>query len=336
MPADGTSRIIELLRTAKKRAALTPVLSPIDRMVNGDPPAINVRAIQEAGFPVVVWTVNDTGRIRALLTQKVDGIISDRPDLLRQEALKTGSSGVDLEAHRGGRDLRPENTLPSFESGLDQLVTTLETDTGVTADHVSLISHEQFLNPQTCRRMDGKAYGEAEKIWIKDITMSEAASQFICDKVFRGPQQTNDLALSPVSVAFAREEQMKSPYSPTHVSQLYRFVSYYVEYYRSGPGKSHAEAPQRANNAAKVRFNLETKITPAAEQAGRTFAPEVFVTTLAGTIEKANMQKRSDIQSFDYRTLEMVENRFKQIRTVYLIESLAALERSAVHSSAPR
>src|SRR5206468_10775108 len=120
----------------------------------------------------------------------------------------------DAEAHRGGRDLRPENTLPAFESGLDQLVTTLETDTGVTADGISLISHEQFLNAQTCRLATGGEYTRRDQVSIKDITMAEAQQRFICDRVFRGPQQKNDLSLSPVAMAFAKEKRLLSPYVP--------------------------------------------------------------------------------------------------------------------------
>ena len=40
----------------------------------------------------------------------------------------------DAQGHRGARDLRPENTLPAFEAALDNLVTTLELDVGVTRD----------------------------------------------------------------------------------------------------------------------------------------------------------------------------------------------------------
>ena len=93
----------------------------------------------------MVWTVNDPAVMAELLAKRVDGIISDRPDLLREAVAKARSlpenrnesayfARFDAEGHRGGRDLRPENTLPAFESGLDQLVNTLETDTGVTAD----------------------------------------------------------------------------------------------------------------------------------------------------------------------------------------------------------
>ena len=58
----------------------------------------------------------------------VNGLISDRPDLLQgvlaeeRAAATTGTQRgyldhFDVAAHRGGRGLRPENTLPSFESG---------------------------------------------------------------------------------------------------------------------------------------------------------------------------------------------------------------------------
>ena len=47
----------------------------------------------------------------------------------------------DLEAHRGGRALRPENTLPSFANALSMGVDTLELDMGVTRDGVVIVSH---------------------------------------------------------------------------------------------------------------------------------------------------------------------------------------------------
>src|SRR5579883_2672872 len=57
----------------------------------------------------------------------------------------------DLEAHRGGRALRPENTLQSFANGLSLGVDTLELDMGVTKDGVVVISHERGLNPDLAR-----------------------------------------------------------------------------------------------------------------------------------------------------------------------------------------
>jgi len=240
-PNASTKSVISLLQRAKQelgayRSERIPILSPSDQLLSGVNPVLDLKAIQAAGFRVVVWTVNHPLRMRDLFNQRVDGIISDRPDTLKRVLAYAQETALapedkayfgrfDAEGHRGGRDLRPENTLPAFEVGLDNLITTIETDTGVTADHVSLISHEQFLNPQTCRNADGSPYTEENRVWIKDITMTEAQRRFICDKTFRGPQQKNDLALSPVAVAFAQAKGLRSPYVPTNVEQLFDFAA---------------------------------------------------------------------------------------------------------------
>jgi glycerophosphoryl diester phosphodiesterase len=49
----------------------------------------------------------------------------------------------DLQAHRGGAGLAPENTLAAFANALDIGVSTLECDVHVTADGVPVLSHER-------------------------------------------------------------------------------------------------------------------------------------------------------------------------------------------------
>ena len=63
---------------------------------------------------------------------------------------------LDIEAHRGGRALRPENTLQSFANALSMGVDTLELDMGVTKDGVVVVSHERGLNPDLARAEDGR------------------------------------------------------------------------------------------------------------------------------------------------------------------------------------
>jgi glycerophosphoryl diester phosphodiesterase len=321
-----------------------PVLSPVDGTVlNKEVP---VEALQAAGFRVVPWTTNDPEKMRAQIRMGVDGIISDRPDILQQvlkeeraaastDAERERLAHFDVSAHRGGRGLRPENTLPSFESGLDQLSTTLETDTGVTTDGVSLIWHDQFLNPESCRKADGSAYTIENRVYTQDISSVEAQKTFICDKVHFGVDQKNDLALSPVAVAFAKREKLISPYVPTYVEQLFRFVNFYAEYYRTGAGKGQPQAKERALNADRVRFNLETKImpegmgeamakgsgakqSPAEMQKNHTVGPQAFVDALCGAITRNHMESRSEVQSFDFRTLVLVEEQHPNIPTYYL------------------
>ena len=329
---------------AKAHGAQTPTLSPVDATLLGPNPAVNVAELHKAGFRVIPWTTNDPEKIRALINLRVDGIISDYPDRLQKVLAEEKAAHPEdaayfaafiSSAHRGGRGLRPENTLPSFENGLDHLVTELETDTGVTTDHVSLIWHDQFLNPESCRRADGKPYTLENRVYTRDISLAEAQSTFICDKLHaQFPEQKNDLALSPVAVAFAKQEHLISPYVPTHAEQLFHFVAFYADYYSKGPGHTHPDAAARAANARKVRFNLETKILPlpndpagppptltnahAEPTTNHTVDPQTFVTTLCGAITRNHMESRAEVQSFDFRTLILVEEQFPKIPTYYL------------------
>lgn len=335
---------------AKAHGAKVPLLSPNDHTVVAVPgtpanmPMVPVKQIQAMGVRVVPWTTNDPEQMRAVIRTGVDGLISDRPDLLQQVVREERAARPNDEklkhfvvsAHRGGRGLRPENTLPSFESGLDQLATELETDTGVSTDGVSTIWHDQFFNPQSCRRADGSPYTMDNRVYLSDVSSTEAAKMFVCDKLHFGDAQKNDPSLSPVTVAFAKQEGMPSIYSPTNAPQLFRFVAFYAEYYSNGAGKSDPHARERAANARTVHFNLETKIIPDASSSSQgrpvpkgfenhTKPPQAFVDALAGAITKYHLEDRAAIQSFDFRTLQLVEQQYPKIQTFYLTESPKSL-----------
>ena len=139
---------------------------------------------------------------------------------------------------------------------------------------------------------------------------------------------------------------MINPYAPTYVGQLFRFVAFYAEYYAEGPGKKEANAAARAANARTVRFNLETKILPplpaamtanakdpAESMVNHTVEPQVFVDTLCGVIEKYNMGERAEVQSFDFRTLQLVEEQHPAIPTYYLTGPPAMLSSPMVPES---
>ena len=70
--------------------------------------------------------------------------------------LCTSAPAFDLQAHRGGRGLAPENTLAAFSQAATLGVDTLELDVGLTADGVVVISHDTSLNPDHTRDAQGQ------------------------------------------------------------------------------------------------------------------------------------------------------------------------------------
>jgi glycerophosphoryl diester phosphodiesterase len=292
----------------------------------------SVSSLHAARFAVIPWTVNEPERMRAALALGVDGIITDRPDRLRElvEGLDAdgdgrpdhlGSDGLldperlDVQGHRGARGLRPENTIPSMEAALDQLVSTLETDVAITADGVAILAHDPELSAEICRRTD-TAPG-VDPLLVHRTSLARIRAGLICDGLLtRFPEQTNDRALSPAAVAFADKRGLPDPYVAPTLAELFGFVSFYADYYTSGPGKGHPSAKLRALNARRVRFNIEAKTHPLHPE--RTASPEVFARTAADVVRSVGLAERATIQSFDFRVLLVAHREHPELRTVCL------------------
>ena len=52
-----------------------------------------------------------------------------------------------------------------------------------------------------------------------------------------------------------------------------------------------------------------------------TVGPQLFVDTLVGAVKRQHMESRSEIQSFDFRTLLLVEEQHPELPTYYLTEN---------------
>jgi glycerophosphoryl diester phosphodiesterase len=79
-PADYGPQAGALGCAAAARDIRAAWLSPADAMTSSD----LVAAARQEGLRTVVWTVNDPARMADLVELQVDGIVTDRPDLLRQ------------------------------------------------------------------------------------------------------------------------------------------------------------------------------------------------------------------------------------------------------------
>jgi glycerophosphoryl diester phosphodiesterase len=194
------------------------------------------------------------------------------------------ASGFDLQGHRGARGLMPENTLPAFERALAIGVTTLELDIGVTADDVVVISHDRSLNPAITRGGDGhwlRGTGPP----IRSLTLAQL--------------QAHDVGRIDPDTPYARTFQQQQASDQARIPTLAALFE-----------------RVQALGAREVRFNIETKIDPTRPQ--DTVTPEAMTRALLRVIDAAGMAGRTSIQSFDWRTLQLVQQLAPRIPTVYL------------------
>ncbi len=190
----------------------------------------------------------------------------------------------DLQGHRGARGLLPENTLPSFERALALGVTTLELDIAITSDGVLVIHHDQTLNPDITRDASGR-FLEQRGQAIHAMTFAQV--------------QTYDVGRIKPGTDYARTFADQVPLDGTRIPRLSDLF----------------ELVKRSGND-KVRFAIETKLHP--ERPNETPAPEPFARAVVDEIRKAGMAGRSQILSFDWRTLQVVQKIAPEIPTVYL------------------
>ena len=204
--------------------------------------------------------------------------------LLAALALAGCSARIEVQGHRGASGLAPENTLPAFARALALGVDTLELDVGVTRDGVVVVGHDPTLNPNIVRGPDGK--------WLEGrgpAIHSLAYSELVRYDVGRLKPGTNYARGFPARIAVDGTVMPR-------LSDVFELV--------------------RDQGDRTVRFNIETKLSPHAP--GETLAPEPFARAVISAIRRHGMARRSTIQSFDWRTLQVVQREAPEIETVYL------------------
>jgi glycerophosphoryl diester phosphodiesterase len=178
----------------------------------------------------------------------------------------------DLQGHRGARGLLPENTLPAFEKAIELGVTTLELDVGVSKDGSIIISHDRALNPDITRDASG-AY-LTTPVLVHRLTLAEL--------------KTYDVGRINPDSAYAKRFPDQQSVDGTRMPALSTLFKHVKKLGNTG-----------------IRFNIETKISP--NQHNDTVSPAVFARKLLDLVREHGMQSRVTVQSFDWRTLELIQ-----------------------------
>lgn len=218
----------------------------------------------------------------------------------------------DLQGHRGARGLEPENTLPAFERALELGVSTLELDVGLSADGVLVVTHDPALNPAITRDAAGRWLAQRGPL-VKSLTVAEL--------------QAYDVGRIEPDASYARTFAGQQPRDGTRMPTLAQVF----ELVRS--------------RGAAVRLNIETKLNP--RRPDETASVEAMTDALVSAIRASDLRERITVQSFDWRSLQRVQQLEPGLPTAYLtIQTLnnnnvddpawTAGLRLADHGSVPR
>jgi glycerophosphoryl diester phosphodiesterase len=202
---------------------------------------------------------------------------------------------IELQGHRGARGLLPENTIPAFVKAIELGVDVLEMDALITQDGVVVIGHDPCLNVDLARLAPNTwlAPTQAKGPCVRDLSYSEV--------------QRFDVGRIRPDSEYAKRFPAQTPIDGTTMPRL-----------------SDVVAMAKSSATPRIRFSIETKLSPF--QRDETFAPEALVDVLMAEIERQGLMDRVMIQSFDWRTLKIVQQKHPRVRTVYLSVQQAWLD----------
>ena len=144
------------------------------------------------------------------------------------------AQSIEVQGHRGARGLLPENTVPAFERAIELGVDTLELDLGMTRDGVPVVHHDRRLNPDRIRDAAGTWLAPPGPL-LGTLTLAELSGY--------------DAGRAVPGGATAERFPQQAPRDGARIPTLAEVLAL-------------AKLP----GAERIRFNIETKLTPLAPE----------------------------------------------------------------------
>jgi glycerophosphoryl diester phosphodiesterase len=196
------------------------------------------------------------------------------------------------EGHRGGRGLMPENTIIAMKNAVDIGITTLEMDTHITKDGEVVVTHDDYLSPGFMLTPEGKEIPAAD------------SKKYAVYQMDYSLLKTFDIGTKPLA-GFPKQKKIK-----THIPRLADLIDSVQVYTR---GKK------------QMFYNIESKCSPKGDGVTNP-DPETFVKLLMDVIEKKGISPFVVIQSFDKRTLQILHQKYPNVRTSFLVSNQKTVE----------
>lgn len=196
---------------------------------------------------------------------------------------------IDYQGHRGCRGLMPENTIPAMLEAIRQGVTTLEMDVVISKDKQVVVSHDPYMHADFCLTPEGNP-----------ITTKMEKDYRLYAMDYAEIRQWD--AGSKVNPKFPQQFKMKV-HKPL-LSELIDSVENYI----------------KINKLKPIRYNIETKSSPDGDNILQP-EPQEFVNLLMEVLKAKKILKRTTIQSFDKRTIQVLNQQNPKLSLAYLISA---------------
>jgi glycerophosphoryl diester phosphodiesterase len=180
------------------------------------------------------------------------------------------NGSFDLQSHRGGRGEWTEESLAAFANSLALGVTTLELDTHLTEDGKVIVWHDDTIQANKCADTEAATAGDPEFPYVGDFVAELSLAQ------------VKTLNCGFVQLPGYPEQDVIEGNRIAELKDVYQLV--------------------RDTSAAKVRFNMETKVEDT--QIGGA-GMESLTRAVVAEIQASGMAERTTLQSFDWSALNL-------------------------------
>ena len=207
--------------------------------------------------------------------------------LLAVASQASAQKKIDIQAHRGGRGLVPENSIEGMMWAIDQGVKTLELDLVISKDGQVVVSHDVYMSADFMLKPDGTEITKAEEKTLLLYNMD-----YVLIKSYDGGSKGH--AMYP-------DQKKFSTYKPLFTALV-----------------DSVEAYVKKNKLKPVYYNVEIKSSAAGDGVAHP-ATSDFVQKVMNVINAKKIGKRTIVQSFDIRPLQVLHKEFPKQQLSFLI-----------------
>lgn len=192
---------------------------------------------------------------------------------------------IDVQAHRGGAGLYPENTKSAMQHALDLDVNTLEFDLQLSQDGQVVVSHDNYFHPRYATRPDGTLIQEEDPKEYLYLMPYDSIVKY-------------DVGLRPVD---RWPGQQKVAEVKPLAGELIDFT------------ESYAKKP--------VNYNIEIKSWPGEGEGTLWPDYKTFCNACVPLLLSKNLGDRLIVQCFDTRALNYMHEKWPELTLSYLTEA---------------